>query len=716
MMKIKTLPVYSKLADESEVRALGLWEKLPQNPDGSRWQLSQHQVETYKALTQGDADVIFNTAMTGDGKSLAAYLPVLENSRQRVFGMYPTNELLRDQGRQFSGYLSDFRLSTETIPHTSLWGGELSRLQKELELRTRDAILSERFRNFNVILTNPDIFNLVMNYSYAKNTRMFTDQELPYTLGIYFNYFVFDEFHIFAIPQIVAALTAMLYFAEQSDLKNKFLFSSATPSEMLFEMIEKSGLRPVKVAGVYSTESGANCRQVLYPSTLHFHKLDERANAETWIHEHVGDILSFWKSCNFKAKGAIIVNSVASARRIARWLENEFRLHNISVGENTGLTDDKRRREALEKDIVVGTSTIDVGVDFNINFLVFESTNAGTFLQRLGRMGRVKRESSFPHYEAHALLPGKAPWIYSRLQEAFQDSQEVERSEQLRDVIQAAFPEQNEFRPYIKRWGMLQPAHVIEVLQRRKDTYQQLVDNLIEQYGIVFDADFHKAHGRYWQLANHEEKGRKILDEVLSFRGSSPFQVACWDESVSPPAFVDYDLFSLVQTADYAAGEVEEYQKAVERYAAETERAEAMAALKYTFGHSGESPLIVRIEKFHEEREKLILWIGKDLMRSNLIDQVKVLSGFRISEPRTSPSLSRINAILSRQNVVCYCTRTDVRELRRNLRLPAMFPLFQVKDMYDKVYTIAFGKTALLLDSVMLKFKKKNLEDTPIII
>jgi CRISPR-associated endonuclease/helicase Cas3 len=71
-MWIRTLPVYSKLANESEHRALGLWDKLPINPDGSRWQLSLHQLETYKALTLGDAEVIFNTAMTGDGKSLTA--------------------------------------------------------------------------------------------------------------------------------------------------------------------------------------------------------------------------------------------------------------------------------------------------------------------------------------------------------------------------------------------------------------------------------------------------------------------------------------------------------------------------------------------------------------------------------------------------------------------------------------------------------------------
>ena len=157
-MKIMTLPVYSKLAEKSDIPP-ELRAKLPGD-----WMLSQHQLETYLALTQGEADVIFNAAMTGDGKSLAAYAPTLVNPGKHIFAMYPTNELLRDQSRQLEKYLQQFRRSDEEIPFDALWGAELSRLQEKLNLRTRDAILKERFGNLCVILTNPDVFNLVMNY------------------------------------------------------------------------------------------------------------------------------------------------------------------------------------------------------------------------------------------------------------------------------------------------------------------------------------------------------------------------------------------------------------------------------------------------------------------------------------------------------------------------------------------------------------------------
>jgi len=57
-------------------------------------------------------------------------------------------------------------------------------------------------------------------------------------------------------------------------------------------------------------------------------------------------------------------------------------------------------------------------VDFQINFLVFESRDGGSFLQRLGRMGRHTgytrngQNFDFQDYRAYALVPG---WIADRL-------------------------------------------------------------------------------------------------------------------------------------------------------------------------------------------------------------------------------------------------------------------------------------------------------------
>jgi len=71
--------------------------------------------------------------------------------------------------------------------------------------------------------------------------------------------------------------------------------------------------------------------------------------------------------------------------------------------------------------MLVGTSTVDVGVDFEINFLIFESIDSGTFLQRLGRLGRhdgykdelTGAKVEFNEFAAYSLLPN---FIYERIQ------------------------------------------------------------------------------------------------------------------------------------------------------------------------------------------------------------------------------------------------------------------------------------------------------------
>jgi len=60
------------------------------------------------ALSHPNVDVVFNVAMTGDGKSLAAYLKSLQQY-YCVIGLYPTNELARDQELQVSHYIQAFQ-------------------------------------------------------------------------------------------------------------------------------------------------------------------------------------------------------------------------------------------------------------------------------------------------------------------------------------------------------------------------------------------------------------------------------------------------------------------------------------------------------------------------------------------------------------------------------------------------------------------------------
>jgi CRISPR-associated endonuclease/helicase Cas3 len=666
--------------------------------------------------------VIFNTALTGDGKSLAAYLPALINNH-RAFGMYPTIELSRDQARQFEGYSRAFQ---RQVPYLSLWGAEMTRLTREHGFKERGEWLVAQFRNHGVILTNPDIFNLVMNYRYR--TFTYSELELPYSLGIGFDYFLFDEFHVFQMPQIVSALTAMLWLAEHNPHQTpKFVFSSATADPVLQEMVEKTGLRYSLIEGEYLIGSSDGYRPVLHQADLHLHQLGERETVEDWLHAHIEKVVEPWRSAGERRpKGVIIVNSVAVARRIACSLVEELGRHGISVGENTGLTDLERRRLAMECDLIIGTSTIDVGVDFDINLLIFEAPDGGTFLQRLGRLGRVRQaETPFHIYQAYALLSGRTPWIYEALvnglkQRGIEEGGPVDRHQVLSTLLREAFPPRENFFSYARRWGVLQGAHVIEVLRdpKKGGAYNTLAEALEERYGRLFKIPgFRGARGRYWGIRSRMDGGEQVLDEVLSFRGTSPFQVALWDATVEPPAFRPYDLFFLLQSAAFEVVDFQAFQGALQRWIGEDWELR-LEEFRYGMKGKGDKPMCLKVMAFYPEREMLILRLNENLVEyPEFLETIRVLDGFSIAEPRTSHALPAINQVLKRQKVVCCISKRDRRELWRRLHLPPFFSLHRLRDQLgNRECTVAFGKEALMLEPLLLRIRNQDEDQTPIIV
>ena len=132
-MKIKLKPLYSKLNSGVRGCPVGCQSTCKVKPYLTcdvKCPLSTHQVETYQQITQSDADIIFNTSATGDGKSLAAYLPGLLDSQFRTMGLYPTIELVEDQTKQQQEYHIHFdRNPSYRIDR--LYGIELSRRVKE---------------------------------------------------------------------------------------------------------------------------------------------------------------------------------------------------------------------------------------------------------------------------------------------------------------------------------------------------------------------------------------------------------------------------------------------------------------------------------------------------------------------------------------------------------------------------------------------------------
>src|SRR6266436_1725150 len=249
---------------------------------------------------------------------------------------------------------------------------------------------------------------------------------------------------------------ATLYQDKPAERK-KFLFLSATPNQLFDALLDRGGLRYKRILGSYRSSEQKGYWRILQRCELELHEIGQDRRTEQWIENHLDEIRDFFRQ-HSGSKGAILVNSVATARRLVALLKDRLEPHGISIGENTGLTNPEERRGSFEKTILVGTSTVDIGVDFRINYLIFEAYNAGSFLQRFGRLGR---HAGFSTYRAYGLVPR---FVRERLTEKLGAVDEVER-ERFNEAIREAFPLEAEFKSYTQRWGVVQAAQVLAELQ-----------------------------------------------------------------------------------------------------------------------------------------------------------------------------------------------------------------------------------------------------------
>lgn len=681
-------PVFSRLAD-----AVPVGVKLP-----SDWSsLSWHQVQTFEALSDPNIDVIFNTAITGDGKSLAAFLASMTN-RTYTLAMYPTNELGRDQEKQVGNYKKQFQPQYDPQIYR-LNAAILEDFIATNRLSSKLGGLLNIADNSEILLTNPDLFHYIHDFRYLRRNqqgkgdnanRLFAKLDNAYKL------FVFDEFHIFSSPQITNVLNAMLLIKHTLPGK-KFLFLSATPSDLLQYFLEKAGFKyriidPVNQGG-YQFETGDKWRQISYPINLSFplNLQPNQGSSYDWILENAETtILQFFLE-HPGSKGAVILNSIAAVKKLTGHFKRIFEPLGFKVRENTGLTGETEKYKSIEEaDLLLGTSTIDVGVDFKINFLVFEAADAGNFIQRFGRLGR---HPGFEIYQAYALLPN---FIISRLFESenhpLQDGETYDRIT-FSNAIRAHYSFVNEFSQYPQRWGGIQSACVYSELLRLKEQYPNAAPG--------FGSDIQAALGisvkkKFGQIKHCQNEGKPtIIDEARSFRGSSQLDCAIYDatntDELERDRFKIYNLPGLLSNFTFEWMEKDDFIKQAKAVGVVTRRFDKKLCYLKLTGYRD-----VREDwYFYSSREDI-----REIAKSG---KVQVLKGLEVTTGD-----NRISRALSGQGLVCFVSDHDRAELRARLGLPVHFQAYAFSsDPEDRrpPYTIAFGQSALLLETLIWHWK-----------
>jgi CRISPR-associated endonuclease/helicase Cas3 len=360
------------------------------------------------------------------------------------------------------------------------------------------------------------------------------------------------------------------------------------------------------------------------------------------------------------------------------------------------LTGETEKSKSVEDaDLLLGTSTIDVGVDFRINLLVFEAADAGNFLQRFGRLGR---HPGFNIYQAYALLPN---FIVERLFEAenhpLQDGETRDRIS-FSDAIRQHYGYVNEFRQYPKRWGTIQSACVhleLEKNYQMKTKYPEAADN--------FAADIQQALGitikqmRAQLCRCMEKEKKKIIEEARSFRGISQLDCGIYDatnpDEPEKERFKTYNLPSLLSNFHFELMTSAEFLDRAKKAGLAVSRFEkALCYLKFT--------------GYRELREDWQFYCSRnDISEIAKSGKVQILKNLEVRG-----GTNEISSKLSNRGLVCFVSDRDRITLRAKCGLPVHFQAYPLSDGFDGKanYTIAFGRSALLLETLIWHWKPQQ--------
>ena len=371
----------------------------------NKLKLYPHQIEILEKWE--DKNTFMLATKTGSGKTRAAAIPIILNRENAVF-VYPTNALIIDQERSIVAIFKDLGVTFKTITQDNV--SEKSS-GKDYEIIRIDAFVLEQIcKRLNlkykgdalhlllspgrpkIILMNPDILYLLVSLKYRKSAEGLSHLQAYKTL-------VVDEFHIYWGIEL-AHILFMIHLLKALDIFKRFIFLTATPSDKVFSLMQRLfSPHLIDSKSSIALSSIKEKRTVLYDIELE----PVLASSENIVEKVVSKIIE-WKDTfiDLREKNenityapcVVILNSVANIIKLEDTLLQSG-LNTTQVVPMRGLMAKGERRITQEILVIIGTSAIEVGIDFVCDFLIFEAGDSATFLQRIGRLGRHKEGKAF---------------------------------------------------------------------------------------------------------------------------------------------------------------------------------------------------------------------------------------------------------------------------------------------------------------------------------
>jgi CRISPR-associated endonuclease/helicase Cas3 len=666
-----------------------------------------------ETLAQRKTLCLFLVTPTGSGKTLASYAHSILTG-EPVLGVYPTNELIADQERALR---AEFEASgTNRVLRVD--SSELDRWQINFDLKRHSETLETLMHWRPVLLTNPDILFYIFFGLYQGLPGI--AQRLFRLVGDVFSTFVFDEFHLYNIKQVADVAFLIGTLQRINPTRGRiFIFASATPSSPIISLLrEKLGIR-VEIIEAMPSEI-PHARVIAHPLRLILIPTDlDRWQGTAAFTESIGIIDAFRQNYS-QGRFVAIFDAVAGAIEVARYFRNRY--PGIAVGEVHGFSSHTSREEATKQQVTVGTSTIEVGVDFKAerekDFLIFEARTAGQFIQRLGRIARHDKSLPIPHY-ALALAPA---YVCNFLTGVLAEKPSITRKE-LYSLIEEAYVQPEDLQSYLRRHA---PAELYAAIRFIRPMFQpddqpRVSQSLEEILSSITDSTVSQAAGKH---RSYEERG--ILAPLLTFRGAE-FEAALLDRRGEDPGFPAkrYNLFFLLRRGAFEEMGEEDFINEIEALGRKHPEWSEEVARERRFAkliERGEEKLLGVYGHFHlkgllPEARRVWFEVGQDEIWGKKGD-ITVISGLSLATDLPAP-LRQLNRFFQKKRLVSWFTDSPPSTIRFGRALPALFSVYELRVILpggkasNSRWSIAFNQTAFFLSS--LYWRKSGLNEAFII-
>ena len=263
-------------------------------------------------------------------------------------------------------------------------GDALEKMKTDLRKPVKGDVLKYLLTNPDnktiIFLTNLDTIFLLCNLRYrysAGNLNLLKS----------FQVMVVDEVHLYDGMEL-ANLLFMIYFCKRLGIYEKLVLLSATPNEEVKKIIDNLFHLTV-IDGSFAGLPALRRQQVVHD--VQFSVIP----AEDFVSICIGIIKQRkaeidnmpLSSDNQPVPVVIIVDSVIQAIRIEDELIVNLKYPVAEIASYRGLVNSKVR-DLQQRRFVVGTSAIEIGVDFDCNLLIFNARERSSFIERFGRVGR----------------------------------------------------------------------------------------------------------------------------------------------------------------------------------------------------------------------------------------------------------------------------------------------------------------------------------------